>query len=293
MVRPQTYHMKTGVPAPMAWDDYHAIVDREWQVLLNRKPSPSEREVQTFLQDHPCLIPGAYCLVGNQSGHCPWLCSVIAQAPLPSYNKRVPDFMWIAKDSEIDQPVLIEIEAPGKKWWREDGRPHADLTQALDQLAEWKAWFEVPHNVLAFKAFYGLDRDTWKGRPLKPAYALIYGRREEANRNPALTAKRVNMRAADIVMMTYDRLRPLKSADELFCVKKDSVGITTISVPPTMTWGPVLAFARKDIRNKENAIQANPNIPSARKTFLLSRLDYWDAWAVHGAEGLITVADHE
>jgi hypothetical protein len=80
---------------------------------------------------------------------------IIAQAPLPSYNHRVPDFLWLSRDSDTDQPVLIEIEAPSKKWFTKAGAPTAGFTQALNQIAEWKSWFSIGRNLDAFKAFIG------------------------------------------------------------------------------------------------------------------------------------------
>jgi hypothetical protein len=193
----------------------------------------------------------------------------------------------------VDQPVLVEIEAPGKRWWTQAGQPSADLTQALNQITEWKAWFAIPHNVLAFKAFYGLDRETWNGRTFRPAYALIYGRRAEANARPSLTAKRAHMRADDVVLMSYDRLEPDPDADEMFCVTKDADGFTALSVPATMTWNPTLAPARRAIHGKVNAISANPDLTTERRDFLISRAVYWDTWAGRGQLGLVSTGDWE
>src|SRR4051794_5521348 len=104
-----TYRIEAGAPPPLSWDEYKALVMTSWNALLVREPPATEREVQLFLQDHPCLVPGAFGLTGLRNGHYPYACSVIAQAPLPSYNRRVPDFIWLSKNSEVDEPVLIEI----------------------------------------------------------------------------------------------------------------------------------------------------------------------------------------
>jgi hypothetical protein len=201
--------------------------------------------------------------------------------------------MWLARDSEVDQPVLVEIERPAKRWWTQAGQPTADFTQALNQITEWKAWFAVPHNLLAFKAFYGLDDQTQDGPTFRPAFALIYGRRTEANAKPWLTAKRKHIAPDDTVLMTYDRLRPDPDAREMFCVRRGTNGFIALSVPPTMTWSPMLAPDRRDIQSKESAIRANPYLSPERREFLVSRAPYWDSWADRGALGLVSTGDRE
>jgi hypothetical protein len=183
----RTYEIERPPAKPLAWTQYDRIIQTEWDALLNRKPPPSEREVQAFLERFPSMVPGAFGVIGGESGHYPRLCGLVTQRPLPSYDRRIPDFLWLSQDSLTEQPVLVEIEAPCKRWFTRADTHTADLTQALDQIAQWKAWFAVPHNVEALKAFYGLDRDAWRGLSFKPAYLLIYGRRSEANAKPRLT----------------------------------------------------------------------------------------------------------
>jgi hypothetical protein len=88
-----TYRIEQSPEEPLSWKQYEELVTTEWVALLNGKSSPSEREVQAFLERHPSMVPGAFGFVGGESGHYPRLCGVIAQPPLPSYDHRVPDFM--------------------------------------------------------------------------------------------------------------------------------------------------------------------------------------------------------
>ena len=46
--------------------------------------------------------------------------------------------MWLSWDSEAFIPLLIEIEAPGKRWATKDGRTRAEWGQAHEQLNEWR-----------------------------------------------------------------------------------------------------------------------------------------------------------
>lgn len=250
--------------------------------------------MQAFLEQHPSMVPGAFNILGNQSGHYPWYCGVIAQAPLPSYDRRIPDFIWLSSNSDTEQPVLVEIEAPSKRWFTASGIQTADLTQALNQIAEWKAWFGVPHNVEAFKAFYGLDREAWRQRRFRPAYLLIYGRRADANANPNLTRKRGFLNADDVVMMTYDRLSPDSKAGQLICMRVDATGaFTAVSVPPTLKWRPGHAADRALLSHLDTAIDNNPYISLERKRFLIRRLEYWNSWASRSQSGVINAADEE
>ena len=88
-----TYKIEQSPEEPLSWKQYEKVVTTEWVALLNGMSSPSEGEVQAFLERHPSMVPGAFGFVGGESGHYPRLCGVIAQPPLPSYDHRVPDFM--------------------------------------------------------------------------------------------------------------------------------------------------------------------------------------------------------
>ncbi len=278
----------------MGWDEYERIILAKWAELLNGDVPPAEASVQAFLEQHPSMVPGAFNILGNRSGHYPWYCGVIAQAPLPSYDRRIPDFIWLSSNSDTEQPVLVEIEAPSKRWFTASGIQTANLTQALNQIAEWKAWFGVPHNVEAFKAFYGLDREAWRQRRFRPAYLLIYGRRADANANPNLTRKRGFLNADDVVMMTYDRLSPDSKAGQLICMRVDATGaFTAVSVPPTLKWRPGHAADRALLSHLDTAIDDNPYISLERKRFLIRRLEYWNSWASRSQSGVINAADEE
>lgn len=294
MIWEHTYQIEAPPEPPIRWEEYERLILAEWDELLGSNPAPSERIMQTFFEQHPSMVPGAFNIVGNQSGHYPWLCGLISQPPLPSYDRRIPDFMWISLNSDTEEPVLIEIEAPGKRWFTASGKQTADLTEALNQIAEWKAWFGIPHNIEAFKAFYGLDREAGRRRRFRPAYLLIYGRRAEATAVLSFTQKRGHLHPDDVVAMTYDRLRPNANAGQLICMKVDGAGtFKALSVPATLKWRPDLAEDRAQIAGIEAAIEANPHISSKRKQFLIRRLPYWNEWAKREPRGVISSRDEE
>src|SRR5262245_45636995 len=132
--------MESPPVPPMRWEDYEEVVSTHWNNLLTSVPSPSEQTVHRFLEQHPCLVPGAFNIIGGTSGHYPSMSALFSQPPLPSYDRRIPDFMWLSANSEIDEPVLVELEAPDKRWFTKSGEQTAHLTQALGQIADWKAW---------------------------------------------------------------------------------------------------------------------------------------------------------
>jgi len=113
----RTYQIEEPPEEALAWKDYESIIATEWAGLLNSNPPPPEPAVQAFFELHPSMVPGAFGLLGNESGHYPSLCGLITQPPLPSYNRRVPDFMWLSQGSDTEQPILVEIEAPAKRWF--------------------------------------------------------------------------------------------------------------------------------------------------------------------------------
>ncbi|MBN1295042.1 MAG: DUF4263 domain-containing protein [Candidatus Latescibacteria bacterium] len=288
----RTYHIKTPPEPAIEWNAYEKIIYEEWNDLLNRE-SNTENDLQSFFERHPSMLPGAFQLIGNESGHYPWFCGVISQPILPSYDRRIPDFMWLSMNSCAEEPVLIEIENTNKRWFTKKGNQSAQLTQALNQIAEWKAWFSESRNVEAFKAFYGLDRESWYCRQFHPSYLLIYGRKKEANANTQLTTKRYFLQSDDVIIMTYDRLRPNQNASQLVSMKLNQNGYKALEVPPTIKWSPILAKERALLSDLDNAILSNKYISKKRKDFLVRRLPYWNEWAKKIDTGLINAADVE
>lgn len=289
--------METPPEPAMEWITYVRLILSEWRELLNRDPTPTEEEIQHFLEQYPSMVPGGFNMRGNESGHYPWLSGLISQPVLPSFDRHNPDFMWLSLNSATIEPVLIEIEAPDKRWWTDNGQQTAQLTQALDQILEWKAWFDIPHNTAAFKDAYGLDLETPMRRHFSPSYILIFGRRDDATTKPSLTAKRHFMAPEDVTIMTYDRLEPNPKSHQLVCMKvKNDIGnyvFKTISVPATFTLTPNLACHRSRLTDLETAINSNKHITEKRKEFLIRRLSYWNEWSKRKDRSLIAIGDEE
>jgi hypothetical protein len=287
MLLQKTYRIVDG-PTRLEWGTYEALVRQAWTTLLDSGCS-EEREYQQFLERHPCMVPGPFGLIGT-SGHSPFPSAVISQPVLPDFTRRVPDFMWIARNSGTVYPILIEIESPSKLWFTRADNQNAKLTQARDQITEWKAWFQNPLNVARLRDYYEFEV---RGENIRPLYLLIYGRRAEANKTVERQRRRSSLARDDEFLMTYDHLVPQPGASEFYTVRVDRSGYQALYVPPTATLGPLFAHERAKIRNKDIAVSNSPYFSAERRAFYISRLPYWDNWAVNGQRGIIYTGDRE
>ena len=287
----KTYEMEPNPPNAMSWDDYERFLLAEWSSLL--QVNPPEKEIQVFLEQHPCMVPGSLGL-GMTSGHFPLYMSLFTQPVLQGLTTSIPDFMWLASDSSFVYPVLIEIEAPAKRWFTNKGVPRQEATQAISQIKDWKTWFSVEVNRQWFLEFYGIGYPYKEGKALKPLYLLVHGRRAEFADDPRLSAKRGQLAGENEFFMTYDRLAPSSDADQLMCVRASAAGeIEAVNVPPTFKLGPMFARDREPVREKVRAVQKNQLSSEDRKEFLVRRISYWDEWAKDGGRGPVSPADEE
>src|SRR4051812_3539752 len=99
-----TYEMTANAPPPMAWQQYDREVKRQWKELLGG--DPEEPDVHRFLEQHPSLVPGAFSALGRPtSGHGPFMDALITKPPLQALGTKIPDFMWMSRDSAFFNPV--------------------------------------------------------------------------------------------------------------------------------------------------------------------------------------------
>lgn len=267
-------------PPAMNWDEYCAHIRRVWPALLTSDRQGDEAPFQRFLEKHPCLLPDPYACF--QRGATRYTGGVFTQPELPGFRAKRPDFMVMTYDSEAVVVLLVEIEAPAKTWSTKAGTSTAELTQARDQLLQWKAWFREPENVIQFCKLYRIDQRTLETRQLMPRYVLIYGRRAEVESKPAFAKKRADIAAHDEVLMTYDRLAPSPRLAELPMLRLNRSDVDTkievVSVPPTLHLCPQTAREFASWASLRDAVRDNALITTERKQFLLDRLDYWDEW---------------
>lgn len=286
----KTYEIVQGPPG-LSRHEYRGIVFEEFSTLLDTKPD-DENLFHQFFETHPCMIPSPYTIFGR-GGHGPWPGALISHPVLPSFTQKVPDFMWIVHDSGAAYAVLIEIEAPAKPWSTAKGKQSEKLTQAIDQIKEWKAWFSEPLNVEQFKHYYRIPSRILQFRSFLQRYILIYGRREDALANETFAMKRNHLQGQDETYMTYDRLVPQTDLMNCLCVNVKADGYKAIRVPPTVRLGPIEALDWSIVSDKEAALRQSDYMSPERKQFLIDRWRYWDNWAKSGNLGCINAGDSE
>lgn len=286
-----TYTLVEGPPA-VDFVTYASQASNDLRSLL--RSEPTEAEVQRFLESHPSIVPGA-CAPDGWTDASPWHDVLISQPTLPGLKARQPDFMWLTTNSDTWFPVLIEIERPSKKIFRRDGVPSSDFTQARNQLAQWRTWFGDPVNQSKFQCDYGIPAPWTRGRAMKLNMILIYGRREEFERDPQLNRQRASlMTGNDERLMSFDRLKPdPRLSDAITALAVGDGRYRAMQVPPTLRLGPLGVERLLVIEGLEKAIDSSKGWSHERSEFVKRRLPYWADWARSEDKGWTSDANRE
>ncbi|WP_237228807.1 Shedu anti-phage system protein SduA domain-containing protein [Rubinisphaera sp. JC750] len=285
-----TYIMDRSVPPNTTNAQYHTYVTEEWNKLLGT-PGIDEKQMQEFLEKHPCLLPFGEMPLGHGNNH-PLSSAVVTQPVLPGLKSKVPDFLYFTGNSGEITVVLIEIESPGKKWFTKTGQQTAELTQAANQISSWKAWFADPLNTQTFERDYMVrGYSALNNREFRQKYILVIGRRDDIT-DTTLNRTRHHLQPVNETWMTYDRLTCSPHWDDAVTVKLDRSGVTpqftVIHTPPMLRLGPSHYPNYSKLEGLEAAIEANPLISRDRKNFLLKRIPYWRDWQTQTG-GIATV----
>ncbi|MEU7646887.1 Shedu anti-phage system protein SduA domain-containing protein [Streptomyces huasconensis] len=251
--------------------------------------------MQEFLELHPCFLPGATDNIGPGGHHGPSFSAVIRQPPLKGLGPtRVPDFMWVRRDTGAIRPICIEIESPRKMWFNKGSRtPTAELTQAIDQLTEWKVWFSSPENQLIFAKTYA---PRYSHRPVEPQFVLVYGRDSEfrAAASPHANSdymrqKRDHMPRDREHYYTYDQLAPEREAVD-YATLTCQVGAWSLhSVPPTFSTGYHIADMGEVISDPSEGLSRADLMSPERRAYIVERWAYWCEIAFSRHDYFITV----
>jgi hypothetical protein len=268
----------------MSWDEYRAVILREWHQVLD-SPETHEPEIQSFLQDHPCMVPGYDAFHAALEPGPVYNC-VFTQPVLPGVVRRIPDFMWLPTDSQTQWIVLVELEDPQKPWFTKAGQQTSELSQAVAQVSDWLDHLSEPENIAMFRTLYGIPRR------IELSCCLVYGRRSDVEANKRAASFRRKLPPQGIIWMTYDRLVPFELARDVLCVRIKGGEFAALTVPATLRMGPELALMWKDIKGKAEATLRSPHISPERRDFLVKRFPYWDDWA-RGEHGYGDFSDRE
>lgn len=287
----KNYEMIKDAPPALSWDVYAQQSYEEYQTLL--KETKNECDFHTFFEQNPSFIPGAFQFFGV-SGHSPYTHSLISKPTLNGLFNRVPDFVWLAKNSLYFTPVLIEIENPSKKTFTSSHNQTADFSQALGQIAEWKAILSKPENILQFYQNFAIPNEI-RIKTFAPQYLLIYGRRAEFENNQILLNKRAQLTPDDVGLISFDRLRPDPNAANFTCVALANGKYTVKTIPPTFTYSPGTAYNLSIISEFDKAIPSIKGISDERRNFLKERYRYWKNFNSQSRQkmGIIHCADKE
>jgi hypothetical protein len=260
---------KFQINTPNSQEEYKKHLFKDFQDLLDNH-GDDESKFQDFLEKNPMLVPGGNSLFG-ESGHMPYLNTLIAQPSLNGLIRRIPDFIWLAKDSLTFNPILIEIEAPNKKVFTKSGEVTAEFTQARSQILEWKSILQQPQNIIKFYDEFDLPLSLRK-LTFKPYYLLIYGRRHEFESSTTLTHKRSNIMGPDEILMSYDRLdtNP-KGIHAITSTLRNGMYIPKYISPITMVSDAFreLYEAYPDL---DSAVENSMYISKSRKQFIKTRI---------------------
>lgn len=141
----------------------------------------TEEELQQFLAANPSFLEPAYARV--------W--------PKLALGDRVTDFVFQRATGDY---LLVELEQPAKKLFTKAGVQAATLTQAIDQILDWRRYIE--DNLPTVQRELGLS-----GITPNPKSLIVIGRScdlDEANRRKLAT---LAGQSPNLRIITYDDLR--------------------------------------------------------------------------------------
>jgi len=176
-------------------------LERRFFDLLDKELS--EQDYQDFLEQNTALIPREFL-----QNHGLNFDLVIRKMSLAK--DYTPDFFYMAKSSADWHLVLVEIEKPQSRYFKNDKNElHPDFLAALDQIARWRAWFDNSSNRNGF-----IDGTidpirvptSMRRNPCHIKYVLVHGRRSEFQGNDLRKGLIRAREADDFHIVSYDSL---------------------------------------------------------------------------------------
>ncbi|MFT2788567.1 Shedu immune nuclease family protein [Serratia sp. T13T92] len=173
----------------------------EYLQLLNQ--NDLEQVYQSYLENNTMFIPREF-----EQNHGIHFCTVFRKLPLSSDYK--PDFVYLAKSSDNWNVVLVEIEKPSSKYFKNNSTTfHADFNMALQQMNTWRAWIddESNRNHLKNNILQGFIEPAHMARnPFNFKYVLVHGRRSEYENNVQKTSLIRSQQRDDFSIISFDSL---------------------------------------------------------------------------------------
>lgn len=180
-----------------------------------------EQEYQEFIEKNTALVPRVFEL--NHGVH---LDLVFRKLSLGS--DYTSDFFYLSKSSVEWNCVLIEIEKPHSKYFKNAStKLHPDFQAALEQISNWRAWFSNRSNFDGFvDGMLGQIRGSMRINPCSIKYILIHGRRTEFDGNEKRKDIIRSHNRDDFTIMSYESLHSKK---ELYVAVRKNDHIEVLS----------------------------------------------------------------
>jgi hypothetical protein len=267
-------------PRALTWEQYSDRALSAWYSLLSE--GPEEDEVQRFLELHPSMIPGGSGDIGPGGHHGSDMCAVFRRPNLIGGGRAFqPDFLWVTRSTSLVTPILVEIEKPSKRWFRRDGRPTSEFTEAHDQLNDWRSWFARDGNKALFRKRFLFLGEKYEDRPLEPQYVLVYGRESEfgiggGHANPSgQRYKRDQQRGMNESFMTFDALRPRFDHSNSITLTMTARGPEIHAFSPVYGTGSHVGEGALVLGDPHDALERSVMISDERRAYLAKRWSHW------------------
>lgn len=175
------------------------LLASEYLALLNE--GLVEQDYQSYIEQNTKLVPREF--VQNHGIHFDL---VLRKLAFGSDYKS--DFVYLSKSSDDWNCVLVEIERPSKRFFKEGHNDFdSDFLQALQQINKWKAWFLNPSNEASFvNGALGSIRKPLEQNPTYMKYVLVYGRRSEYAGNDTRRKLIAAQEGDNFKILTFDSL---------------------------------------------------------------------------------------
>src|SRR5262249_24553295 len=112
------------------------------------------------------------------------------------FGRRVTDFVLQEQSGDY---LLVEIEAPTRSLFTQDGQPHHELVHALDQVTDWRRYIE--DNLAMVQRELGLI-----GMSAQPNALVVIGRSADLRPDDRRRLVTMNNESPKTRILTYDDL---------------------------------------------------------------------------------------
>lgn len=207
--------------------DIKEAIDLRNSFISLMEQKNKEQVYQDFLEKHPPFIPREF--VQNHGIHFSLVFRKLSLA-----KDYTMDFFYLSKSSDDWNCVLIEIEKPHSKFFKENSNDfHEDFNHALSQIRRWRSWFQNNSNYENFiNNTLSVVRvpDVMTRNPCHIKYVLVHGRRDEYFNNPVRSGLIHAEERDNFKIITYDSLiEDLKSKGNLYVAIRRNEYIDIIS----------------------------------------------------------------